>query len=216
VSSVQLGAGSELQLIPESNTNSVIVIATEKELERVRTFVDIFDVPGPKPTFERVELQHAKVDVIQQVLTGLTGARPNRRGQAPADQGLMISSDAASNVIYLAGSEDDVATAKEIIAQADVPGAEEQTHLVLLKKQTPSAMAKILSDMHADPTGSRRGRGAAAAGAGGPRFIGDDASNLLVVICAESDWESINSLIGQLDVGAQDMQVTRTTRWRTC
>ncbi|UCG31987.1 MAG: hypothetical protein JSU68_10015, partial [Phycisphaerales bacterium] len=198
-------AEEDIQLIPDTNTNSIIVIADKRGVERVRRLLTVFDVPGSAPVFERVALQHAEVESVDQVLKTLHGGA---KGRKRTEAELTVIPDPAANALFLAGTEDAVGKAREVITQMDVETASAVTHLVTLANQEPSALAKILEQME---TGSRR-KSKGAPTAGGVNIIGDDATGVLIVICPDNRWPELKDLIERLDRDVSEFQVTRTFR----
>ena len=194
----------DIQLLPEPNTNSLIVIADQEGLERVRKLLEVFDVPSIAPVFERVALKHAEVETVQQVLTTLYGGK-RKKGSSSVEQ-LTVIPELAAIALFLAGMEDVVIRAHRVIEQMDVETASSVTHLVTLVNQTPTALAQILNQME---TGGRR-KSKASVGAEGVKIIGDDATATLIVVCPDTRWPELKELIETLDRDVEDFLVTRT------
>lgn len=199
-------AGTDVTVLAEPTSNSLIVIAPDEEVERIREFVAKFDVPDSGNQFARVDLQHVRADQVVMVLTGSRG----QRGQQPAGpQGeLNVVADPSGAAVYLTGAPQAIEQARHIIAQMDTPAAvENELRIVPLENLEPNQISQVLTMAFADP--------AAGKGAGSNiRFVPNDASHSLICLAPSNRWEEIQRLIDELEQAATSETVLRTFRLR--
>ncbi|MCP4250464.1 MAG: hypothetical protein GY778_25760 [bacterium] len=185
-------AGANATVVPEPRTNKLIVVGSDEGIERVREIVALLDVEseGDRPTF--VRLEYADPAALAAEITPLVH-------QLRPQAGFTATPDEASNSLALIGTRQAIELAQELIARADVEGATPSPHKIRLEEAKPSDVAAMLSRFDtgapAKPTprarpkkGSRpTPRRSTVGGAG--KFIADDATGMLYVVCTDIVWE---------------------------
>ncbi|MCH7813818.1 MAG: hypothetical protein IID40_07335, partial [Planctomycetes bacterium] len=185
-------ANDEVTIVPEPRTNKLIVVGTDEGIERVREIVALLDVEseGDRPTF--VKLEYADPAALAAAISPIVQ-------QMYPQAGFSATPDETHHSITLIGNRQALELAQELIVRADIEGVTPKWHKIRLYAAIPSEVATMLSRFE---TGSpakpapriKRKKGARTA----PRrstvsvagkFIGDDASGMLYVICTDTEWE---------------------------
>ncbi len=181
----------------EPASNSLIVLATQEGLDRVEKLLKQLDVETPEAQYKRIELKNAKVDQIITVVNTVVQSRYSRRGRrsAPGQQ-LQVVPDPTGNALFVMGNPKDIEYVEELVAEIDSADVERtKAHIVKLQKARPSVVAQGLQAIFGTQTTGRRGRGPL----GSFRVLPDEQSQVLVVICLDSDWKEIEAQIKEFD-----------------
>jgi type II secretory pathway component GspD/PulD (secretin) len=197
-------------LIPQLDTNSIIVVAdTEEDLDLVRSLIEQFDVET-KVEWRRIELKSSDAEEAVQRLKQLLDAQPGSFGAT-------IVADPAGGALLVTGSLRDVEKVEELLPLIDILEDPVELHIIKLVNQPPSFIASMLREYDGQsaqqigpaPTAGkdakqkvrrrrpsrRRGRTTVRPS----KFTGDDETGTLYVWCTEKEWQEYLPLIAQLD-----------------
>ena len=115
--------------VADERTNSIIMVASEDDTNRIRSLIDTLDLETPKGK-EKIHvyfLEYAVAEEIVAVLKDLpTEDKANAGGakEAPVvSDKVTITADKATNSLIITADRDDYATLVEIIRQIDIPRA---------------------------------------------------------------------------------------------
>ena len=114
--------------VADERTNSIIMVASEDDTNRIRSLIDILDQETPKGK-ERIHvyyLEYAAAEEIVGVLKDLpTEEQTGGEGGAPqapvVSDSVTITADKATNSLIITADRDDYATLVDIIRQIDIP-----------------------------------------------------------------------------------------------
>ncbi|HPU24671.1 MAG TPA: secretin N-terminal domain-containing protein [Phycisphaerae bacterium] len=214
--------GSTAVLVPMAASRSILVKATEDEMAQIKEYIGMLDQEAPNEKLQYVELQHGSASNIASVVGAVFGQRASYRpgARTPASEGLKVIPDSATDraIILSGGDPKEMEDAKALIAKLDVdPQAGAVEHIVILESATPSALAETLSSRYSQSGGGGGYHGGRSyyGGSGGntlPRFLPDDNSKMLIVLCREEMWDDIHRLIKQVDERSKSSAITRTYR----
>jgi len=157
---------------PEPSANALIVSASPKNLEKVRSLIkqiDVEDTGGRKIEF--MLLEHAKAADLAKVLASVltqTGRRGGRRGS-------------------LAKQLDQAVTA-----------AGSQTHLLPLKNADATQVAAMVTQLNRDAILAARYAGKAQS-VEPVAVSADPRTNVLVVVASEAEYKRISVMVNQID-----------------
>lgn len=199
-----------LTIIPRPDQNQLIVVGDDEQVQQVNDLVAQFDVEQPDP-YRRVEMENASdldklVTEAQTLFDIIHGDGSGLR---------FVADPSGTSVIIAGGTAADIEGAVTILRELDVAQDEETLHKARLQHAKPSAVANMLKalDAGAAPAAPpaaapRRGRQAprrpTAAQQTGEKFQGDDATNMLYVLCSDEEWdERYWPLIQDLDADAE-------------
>ncbi|MBN1510860.1 MAG: hypothetical protein JXB13_02505 [Phycisphaerae bacterium] len=199
-----------LTIIPRPDQNQLIVVGDDEQVQQVNDLVAQFDVEQPDP-YRRVEIENASdldklVTEAQTLFDIIHGDGSGLR---------FVADPSGTSVIIAGGTAADIEGAVTILTELDVAQDEETLHKARLQHAKPSAVANMLKalDAGAAPAAPpaaapRRGRQAprrpTAAQQTGEKFQGDDATNMLYVLCSDEEWDDRYwPLIQDLDADAE-------------
>lgn len=210
---------ADVNMIPYPPTNSIIVIAPEEGVERVRELVERFDVVNP-PT--RIELSGADAEVAAAQLTQLFAAQ----GPTPPT----ITPDPTGSALWVIGTPRQIAQIEEYLEYVDLPPTAVELHVYHPTTQRPSFLANMLIEYQGEmanaaaadakqptrPTPRSRSRQASrntrrpTQNVTPAKFTPNDEANVLYVWCSKEEWEEFKPLLEQLDgVSAPDTPLVR-------
>ncbi len=208
-----------IEIYANPANNTLIVMADEEQLTKLRMYVSLLDIPSQDQTV-RVKLEHAEPEAVAALTVEIAPILgPNTA------VGLLVKVDPAGDGVLVIGNPQGVELAKRIIADLDQPGegGPPAIHAYPCENAKPSALIGLLTNLDQQSAGAapaappqppgpaKKGQPRAARRPvqGGTRYYGDDATGLLYVICTDSEWEeSYLPLLKKLDQQAQtDLKV---------
>lgn len=205
-------AKKTIRITPEPRQNLLYVYANEEGHARVANMVQELDQPQPD-NFKLVTLEHAKVEDISALVSELARGVAETGASAPRG-GVTILPDEARNGFYVMAPPEAMERIESLIMRLDVPAAEQTRHIVKLENLKPSDVATFIQSLlGSDSTGptpprymGRRGvpqrPAPAAAATKSYQLIPLDEAQLLIVICADDDWEKIDETVQLWDTHA--------------
>jgi general secretion pathway protein D len=117
----------EVKIIADERTNSLIVIASAYDTEKVRSLVAILDkeIPRGSGNINVYYLQHANAEELTSVLTALPKTatdKPAEAGKAPViSKEVQIVADKATNSLVITADKADYAVLEDVIRKLDIP-----------------------------------------------------------------------------------------------
>ena len=116
----------EVKIIADERTNSLIIIASGYDTQKVKSLVVILDkeIPRGSGNINVYYLQHANAEELSKVLTSLPDKTDNaaEKGKAPTiSKEVQIVSDKATNSLVITASKADYAVLEEVIKKLDIP-----------------------------------------------------------------------------------------------
>ena len=122
----------DTKFVADERTNTVIVLASEVEMDRVRQLIDFLDreTPRGKEKIRVYYLEYADAEEIAKVLQNL----PSKEGTSVKEKGaagaasapllagkVNITADKATNSLVITASSDDYTVVEEVIKKLDIP-----------------------------------------------------------------------------------------------
>lgn len=214
-------------------TNTLIFIDTSANILRLLRIIDTLDVPGFEDVVEIVRLKYAAAvtlaQQISQIFVEQTG-RQRRFGRAGGSQpgagGITkIIPDERMNVLIVVGPRIEIEKLKKLILDLDVPveagGGRIRVRSLNYAdaEQLAQVLASLVSGLPTRQTGSGmpgqpqpppQPGGATPSSVtleGGVKITADKATNSLIIIASQRDYEVIDSVIQQLDVRRKQVYV---------
>ncbi len=191
-----------IRIYPNSTNNTLIVMAKEEELTKLRMYMSLYDIPSQSQT-ARVAVEHADPETIQPVAEQIA-----QSVDAILAGLVMITRDPVNNEFILVGDSQAIELYRGIIEDLDQPGEETDIHIYECRYISPSILINLLNTLDkkggggsaarapaksrqakrgkASPKPRRPSRGKAA---GGTKYHGDDATGKLYVVCTDEEWE---------------------------
>ena len=178
-----------ISIYPNPANNTLIVMADEEELTKLRMYISLFDIPNQNRTV-RVALEHAEPEAILPLVEQIAQNR-GLLNTAP-----LIQIDPAEEGFLLVADQQVIGLLREIIADLDrpLPGGGPSPHLYKCRNAAPSALVNLLNTLDREstgaplPSGKKGKRSSKARVRGGTKYHGDDATGTLYVICNDTEW----------------------------
>jgi general secretion pathway protein D len=116
----------EVKIIADERTNSLIIIASVYDTQKVKSLAAILDKEIPRGTgnINVYYLQHANAEELSTVLTSLPEKTDKgvEKGKAPTiSKEVQIVSDKATNSLVITANKADYAVLEEVIRKLDIP-----------------------------------------------------------------------------------------------
>ena len=116
----------EVKIIADERTNSLIIIASLYDTQKVQSLVAILDMEIPRGSgnINVYYLQHANAEELSKVLTALpdTADKALEKGKAPTiSKEVQIVADKATNSLVITANKADFAVLEEVIKKLDIP-----------------------------------------------------------------------------------------------
>ena len=194
-----------MTIIPEANTNTLIIAGSRDGLTRAANLIDRFDRRAGAPTSEFVvyQLQQADAIRIQPVVENLFKERqPEGQKSAP----FVVEADAGSNSLIVSASREDHDLVSSLVAMLDRPSStSEQVRIFPLSKGKADDMRQILDDLYAKRKGSGQEQTLV--------FGVDERTNSLLASGGPGDLADVETVIQRLDTTEPvDKQTVRIFR----
>ena len=121
-----LQAESEVRVVPDERTNSIILLASEDDTLKIKQLVKLLDREPPRGEGDiRVYyLQHANAEELTKVLTSLPSKQGTgtQKGKTPViSKEARIVADKATNSLVIMANKDDYLVLEEVITKLDIP-----------------------------------------------------------------------------------------------
>jgi type II secretion system protein D len=207
--STKEGAGapaSSTKILPDPDTNCLIVSGTEKDVALVKNFVETLDASGAaRLETTTIKLQQADARTLAEQINQIFRQRKSKLQQAA------IAADTWTNSLIVSGYPEDLETVKRLVRELDeTKSTKKETRVYLLKEADATVLSEILTTVltAGESAGSRGyfppfGRGQRAGGSGEeeqPRITVDTRLNGLVITAKIEDFQMIDELLKELDV----------------
>ena len=116
--------------VADERTNSIIMVASEDDTNRIRSLIDTLDLETPKGK-EKIHVYYLEYAVAEEIVAVLKdlptedkAANTGGAKEAPVvSDKVTITADKATNSLIITADRDDYATLVEIIRQIDIPRA---------------------------------------------------------------------------------------------
>jgi len=120
---------AQIKFVADERTNSVVLLASEVDSERIRRLIGMLDkqVPKGKEKIHVVYLENAKAEEMAEVLLAL----PSKEAEKAAGKGkkaspvvsekVKITADKATNSLIIMAEKDDFVVLAEVIKKLDIP-----------------------------------------------------------------------------------------------
>jgi general secretion pathway protein D len=174
-------------------TNTIILIETKANIERLMQILDEIDVPPPLTT-EMIKLKYSIAQDVVNILTQIIPSIP-RVAVSPQQQPRVIAEPRTNSIIIVA-QPDDIAYLKEVIEKIDVQEERGEVNVVYLRYAKAEEVSSILQNIVG---GGLRQPGPQVVQAP-VRIAADKSTNSLIIIASPQDFEKIKDIISKIDV----------------
>lgn len=197
-------ASKSWDVLPDMQTNSLIVIGGAEGVARAEALIKQYDVEDTNEEFKVVDLKNCDAAAVATNLAQLYPPQPK-----PGMPQLRIKPDGDCRLIVI-GAKNDLDKVVAMALQLDGGTTDDSAeHFVKLENAKPSQMAGWLTQLFGTPgmPGVKVLKGKAVMGQpqppGGPvKFMADDSTMTLIVVCNEREWAKVEPLIQRFDADA--------------
>ncbi|MDD5723206.1 MAG: type II secretion system secretin GspD [Syntrophales bacterium] len=119
-------ATSDIQIVADERTNTVITLASENDTSRIRQLIQLLDkdVPRGEERLRVYRLENADAEELAKVLMNLPSkdTKDENKGKAPPlSKDINIIPDKATNTLIITAGRDDYNILEGVIKQLDIP-----------------------------------------------------------------------------------------------
>ena len=185
----------EPKLIPDASGKQIIVLASEADIQRVRTLIQQLDATTTSAVsrqFRNVELHNRNAAELTPLVQQLYLEQVKGNTEPPGGPATLMT-DAKNNRIMVSGAEREIARVEAIIRQLDPAGqksAKEETRIVRLK----TAVASEISSLVEKSLGTQ---------GNGVKVLVDTRSNSLVITGEPAAVEAAAKIVRELDTPSE-------------
>ncbi|HEX9190881.1 MAG TPA: type II secretion system secretin GspD, partial [Candidatus Deferrimicrobiaceae bacterium] len=218
-----------------SSSNTLLMIDSRANIDRVIRILSELDVEGVPPSLEVMPLKYAAVqeiaktlDAIYQETPGTTpGARPRSLRLAKTrGTPLRFLPDLRTNTLIVLAPAETLKNVVDLVQKLDVPGpasAGGKINVYYLENADAEDLGKVLASLAADRKAeiTRAGQPVVPGAAqqptvktvisaeleGGVRITPDKATNSLVIVASLNDYETLVQVIKRLDIRRRQVYV---------
>ncbi len=119
-------AASDMQIVSDERTNTIITLASENDTARIRQLIDLLDrdVPRGEERLRVYRLENADAEELAKVLMNLPSQETKTTGKGTApllSKDINIIPDKATNTLIITAERDDYNVLEGVIKQLDIP-----------------------------------------------------------------------------------------------
>jgi general secretion pathway protein D len=183
-------------LIPYQETNTIIVIDTQSNINRLVRIIKELDVPGDEEIWV-VSLKHAKADDLAKKI--LTVLQEKRVAGGPAKQELKIMADERTNSLVALATPPQMARIRTLVERLDQSLARprENIHIYSLQNAVAENLATVIAEIHGKGTKDEKIQTPPISK--DVQITADKATNSLVIIAEPEEYAILLEVIKKLD-----------------
>ncbi|MEY4689979.1 MAG: putative type secretion system protein precursor [Verrucomicrobiota bacterium] len=185
----------EPKLIPDASGKQIIVLATDSDIQRVRTLIQQLDATTTSAVsrqFRNVELHNRNAAELTPLVQQLYQEQIKGNTEPPGGPATLMT-DAKNNRIMVSGAEREITRVEAIIRQLDPAGqksAKEETRIIRLKTAVASEISSLVEKSLGSQTQS-------------VKVLVDTRSNSLVITGEPAAVEAASKIIRELDIPSE-------------
>lgn len=185
-------------MIPYVETNTLIVIDAQSNINRLIDIINELDVPGYEQENRVISLEHARAEELAPKLLNFL-ARKKKRGKGSTRDPMKILSDVRTNSLIVRATPLMIAEIMMLLEDLDKKqvGQKAKIHLYSLENAVAEEIVKVLSEMPGK--GSSGNEGKRPAISKDVQISYDKGTNTLVIVAETEDYEALERIIKELD-----------------
>lgn len=152
-----------MKIVPDERTNTLIVLASEADIGRIRQLVEMLDkqTPPGEGDIRVIYLQHANAEDLTKVLMAI----PTRQVKDPAEPGkapviskeVQVVADMATNSLVITANKEDYVVLENVIRQLDIPRRMVYIEALIMEVSVDKSLQLGTEWRVADDAGSHKG-----------------------------------------------------------
>jgi len=189
----------------DPNTNSLVLIGSDRAVARVRAMLDqlLTQMPKAPGRLRRIELgDRADANRLARLLTqSMRQITPPAGRMGDLARRVSVTADPDTNALLITATDPDFETVAALIKAVAAPTEEYEVRTIALKRADASSVAAALQSLYDDR--------ARIAGGGARRVtvVGDAAARVLLVAAGDEDYAALQELVKQIDSPASGEQL---------
>jgi general secretion pathway protein D len=111
------------KIVPDERTNSLIILANQKQTDKIQQIVRELDRPTPKnlSNIQVIALENSQAEDLAKVLSSLAGHKTKEQEEAVISRNVSIVADKPSNSLVIIAEPKELETLRSIINELDKP-----------------------------------------------------------------------------------------------
>jgi general secretion pathway protein D len=194
VEPVRMGV-PEVSIIPVSGETTAVLTGSAIAVNRALGIIKALDVPDSVRAVKTIQLNHSSPKLMEGHLNTLAKETTSKLAA------LFAVGDDRSGKIMLVGTAESLAEAEKLLKELDVPTTATNFHVYKLHNADATVISEQLGQILA--TAARLIPAADAEGGGGAlpaNVVPDIATNSLIFIATQEQFEAIKTIIEELDI----------------
>ena len=186
-------------LVPYPETNTLILIDTKSNVNRILDIVEELDVPGSQEQMQVFNLQIANAESLA---TKMTQLFQPRKGSRLAQESVKIISDERTNALIVMAPAQTLGDIGEILDMLDRDLVKKRgnIHIYALQHAVAEDVAGVLGELPGKGGEEQEGKVKAPVISKGVEISADKATNTLVIIAEPDEYQILEDVIKELDV----------------
>ncbi|MCS7213099.1 MAG: type II secretion system secretin GspD [Candidatus Calescibacterium sp.] len=185
-------------------TNTIIIIDTKVNIQRIQEIVRELDRIPFTFTIELVKLRHSNSQDVVGIITQIIQAQ--RKPTRPPEAQPRVISDPRTNSIIIAAEKEDIEYIKKIISEIDIPSEVGEVNVIYLNYAKAEEVASVMQNIVG--AGGIRAPGQAQVVQAPVRIAADKSTNSLIIIASPQDFEKIKEIISKIDIERRQVFVS--------
>ena len=203
-------------IAPFAQGNYILIVDTALNIEKITDILDIIDAEPEAEDVEIISLKYSSADALARIINEGFAQQPQAPGERARAGGPRVIPEARLNALILLGSPAEKERIKTMIERLDVPGAEVQggINVYFLQHADAEELARTLQALitgtrlpqaqqqrtpQAVPQAQPQVQQAAGAPSERITVTPDKATNSLVILASQSDYQTLLNIIQKLD-----------------
>ena len=188
----------EVNIIPVSGETTALLTGRAVDVNRALGVIKALDVPDSVRSVKTIQLNHTLPKLVEGHLNTLA------HGTSSKLASLFAIGDDRSGKIMLVGAAESIAEAEKLIKELDIPTTSTNFHIYRLQNADATVISEQLGQILA--TAARLVPAAATQAADGSAsplptsVVPDVATNSLILIATQEQFEAIKAIIEELDI----------------
>ncbi len=180
-------------------TNLLIVTDVYSNIKRLLRIIDAIDTPGTGREILILPVEYADAEEMVRIIGSVFNTP--QRGRRPEDQNITAVADRRTNTLVLQASEPDVQRIRSLVEALDkqMPKGKERIHVYYLENAKAEELVAVLQELPSRE-GSEEGKKEAPLVSDSVKLKADKATNSLIIMADQDDYDILKSVIEKLDV----------------
>lgn len=185
--------------VPHGPTNTLVFTDTAANVQRILDIIARIDVPDRRSNVRVIFLKYAKAAELTAVLTQLATNMTAVTGEGVANPNrVSVHADTSTNALVISAPDDEYRLLQAVIDQLDIQReSQKDIHVLYLKYAKASDLVTILNEVSQGIVADAEGQIDTTRNVS---VQAEEGSNALVIHARPDDFESIKSVVEQLDI----------------